>query len=501
MNTQSEVLQNEYHRLKRIFISVLLVQLILAVAIGSLTDTLMLGAVAGLVIVSIPLFFLITQPSAAISRHFVAIGIQLMAVLHIQQTSGMAEMHFQVFVLLAFLSFYRDWKIIVTGTSIVVVHHIAGFAMQHMGEGAITSFEDANPSILILTIHLAFAVLECVVLAFMAKTAAKEHSVSLLLNSSIQQIVAGDGKLDLRNENIPNHPDLFQITNMLTSVKSLVMNASQAGVKIIEIANKVKSSSQALDDTVGEQNMQVSTIANAMKNITSSINEVADLSQNANGIADSAKESTQETRTAIDSSRNNIAQLKSTLQTTSTAISDLSAKCENISVVMQSIKSVAEQTNLLALNAAIESARAGEHGRGFAVVADEVRNLAIKSKESAEEIEIITASLTDSANHSVINMNSCVEVVELAVESSESATNNMAEVFASIQKVNDNVTHVANSATEQASVSQSISQSTEHLNSLFLNEKQQVEYLQDDVLKLNDLADDLSAQLARFRLD
>ena len=83
---------------------------------------------------------------------------------------------------------------------------------------------------------------------------------------------------------------------------------------------------------------------------------------------------------------------------------------------MQSIKSVAEQTNLLALNAAIESARAGEHGRGFAVVADEVRNLAIKSKESAEEIEQITVGLITSANASVAQMNDCVTMVDEAVQ-------------------------------------------------------------------------------------
>lgn len=500
MSIPSGALQDEDKKHKRVFCAVLIVQLLMSVCIGVLTGTLLLGFIGGLLIVSIPLFFLLSSPQSAVCRHTVAIGIQLMAALHIQQTMGMTEMHFQVFVLLAFLSFYRDWKVIITGALVVAVHHIMGFIIQHVN-GSIIVFEDAEPSLIIFIIHASFAILECVVLVFIAKQAAKEHAFASQMNISIQQIVAKDGTLDLRDENIPNHPDLAQLNNMITAVKGLVTRANFAGNELINIALKVKQSSDALDDTVVEQNIHVSTISDSMKDITSSINQVAELSLSANDIANDAKQSTQYTRTAIESSRNNIAQLKSTLQTTSTAIEDLSLKCVNISTVMQSIKSVAEQTNLLALNAAIESARAGEHGRGFAVVADEVRNLAIKSKESAEEIETITSLLTESANHSVSNMNNCVEVVELAVESSESATSNMASVFSSIEQMNKNVTTVANSATEQAEVSQSISQSTEHLNGLFVSEKEQVSFLKYDIHKLNDLADDLNSQLKYFKLD
>ncbi|MCB1783128.1 MAG: hypothetical protein KDI13_03965 [Alphaproteobacteria bacterium] len=54
--------------------------------------------------------------------------------------------------------------------------------------------------------------------------------------------------------------------------------------------------------------------------------------------------------------------------------------------IVDIIGDISAQTNLLSLNATIEAARAGEYGRGFAVVADEVRQLAMKSKENAEQI-------------------------------------------------------------------------------------------------------------------
>ncbi|MFC4700931.1 methyl-accepting chemotaxis protein [Glaciecola siphonariae] len=493
------ILLAEYTRTQLVFRYVLLVQVLLSVGIGYATDTLWLGLGVGLLIALPAIFVGLTSPASAMSRHVVAMATQLMAALHIQQTMGMTEMHFQVFVLLAFLSFFRDWKVIITGTLVVAIHHIGGFIIQHAG-GSLVVFEDASPSFLILIIHAAFAIAECAVLAFIAHGSRQEADASTLLKSSVERIVGDDGQINLIDEHIVDTKQLAHFNAMLTAVKALVSEVSHLGSQLLSFAEKVQRSSNALDETVDAQYEQVSSISAAMRDMTNSIQDVANLSQDANEYTSSATVKTEETRTAIVDSRNNISQLKSTLQTTSTAISDLSHKCQNISEVMQSIKSVAEQTNLLALNAAIESARAGEHGRGFAVVADEVRNLAIKSKESAEEIEKITSLLTESANHSVDNMENCVEMVNVAVESSELATNNMQQVLDTIAVVNTNVTNVAGSASTQASTSASISQSAEHLNGLFHEEKTQVESLKQEVQDLNKLTEELGEQLRKFNI-
>lgn len=495
MNLDS--LSHDNNNAHKLLIWVLICQGLFAIGIGVLTDTVALGLVASLIILTVPVYLGLSQPHSVLTKHALAIGTQLMASLHIQQTLGMTEMHFQVFVLLAFLSVYRDWKVIITGTIVIATHHILGFVAQHT-TGFVVVFEDPSPALLILLIHAAFAVMECVVLAFMAHRAGHEHAITVQVEQVIQQVMAQVDKIDLSAANIPQQQDLQQLGEMLQAMRKLALQTSHVGSSLVSIVDKVQMSTAELDSSVDEQNTQVLSISDAMSNITERIHNVADLSQNANAIADDAKNNTQATRVAIESSRDNIGQLKVTLETTATAIADLSAKCQNISTVMQSIKSVAEQTNLLALNAAIESARAGEHGRGFAVVADEVRNLAIKSKESAEEIEHITSQLTHSANHSVNNMNECVNIVDLAVESSTTATRNMEEVFSSIEQVNDNVTHVASSATQQAEVSAGISRSTVHLTQLFHGERAQVTSLQHDVSELNSLAEQLNAQLKQF---
>ena len=71
-----------------------------------------------------------------------------------------------------------------------------------------------------------------------------------------------------------------------------------------------------------------------------------------------------------------------------------SEQVNQISDLTNEILDIASQTNLLALNASIEAARAGEAGKGFAVVADEISTLAANSRDTAGNIQEISAKVT-----------------------------------------------------------------------------------------------------------
>ncbi len=75
-----------------------------------------------------PVFLALTRPGATLTRHTIAAGQLLMSALLIHLMGGRIETHFHVFGSLAFLAFYRDWKVILTGTLVTAADHaLRGF--------------------------------------------------------------------------------------------------------------------------------------------------------------------------------------------------------------------------------------------------------------------------------------------------------------------------------------------------------------------------------------
>jgi two-component system, sensor histidine kinase and response regulator len=78
----------------------------------------------GGVVCSCPLLLIWKWPDYVLTRHMVAIAQMFTSALLIHLTGGRIETHFHVFGSLAFLAFYRDWRVLVTGSAVVVIDHL-----------------------------------------------------------------------------------------------------------------------------------------------------------------------------------------------------------------------------------------------------------------------------------------------------------------------------------------------------------------------------------------
>jgi signal transduction histidine kinase len=82
------------------------------------------AVVLGGVISLFPALLGLLRPGLASTRYTIATAQMLMGALLIHLTGGRIETHFHVFGSLAFLAFYRDWRVLVPATIVVALDHM-----------------------------------------------------------------------------------------------------------------------------------------------------------------------------------------------------------------------------------------------------------------------------------------------------------------------------------------------------------------------------------------
>jgi two-component system sensor histidine kinase/response regulator len=83
-----------------------------------------MACLLGAAVISVPLILTVIRPGQIITRHALAIAQMLMGSLLIHLSGGRSETHFHVFGSLAFLAFYRDWRVLVSASAVVAVDHL-----------------------------------------------------------------------------------------------------------------------------------------------------------------------------------------------------------------------------------------------------------------------------------------------------------------------------------------------------------------------------------------
>jgi signal transduction histidine kinase len=79
--------------------------------------------VFGGAVTCLPVALAFLHPGRAFTRHIVAASQVLMSALLIHISGGRIETHFHIFGSLAFLAFYRDWRVLVTASVVVAADH------------------------------------------------------------------------------------------------------------------------------------------------------------------------------------------------------------------------------------------------------------------------------------------------------------------------------------------------------------------------------------------
>jgi methyl-accepting chemotaxis protein len=151
------------------------------------TDTWLLAILigGGLVVVMGLAFKL--APGQLLTRLIGAAVFMLMCALHIQQARGLIEIHFGIFVLLAFLLAYQDWRPIVVAAAVIAVHHL-GFHFLQMAGWPVCVMQDMSMGLAMIVVHAAYVVVETGVLVWLALLMRRQTDQSNALMSAITQM-------------------------------------------------------------------------------------------------------------------------------------------------------------------------------------------------------------------------------------------------------------------------------------------------------------------------
>lgn len=287
---------------------------------------------------------------------------------------------------------------------------------------------------------------------------------------------------------------------MQQNLRALVEEMGRAVEQVGSATEEV--SAIASQSAIGQQTQQseITYLATAMNEMSSTVNEVArsttqaaNAAQQANREALAGGQIVQETLQAIQVVANEVEHV-------TRVVHELEQDSTRIGVVLEVIGSIAEQTNLLALNAAIEAARAGEQGRGFAVVADEVRTLAQRTQQSTQEINSIIATLQKRGQEAVQATQKGQDLVVECVGKAAQAGASIESIATSVADISDMSTQIATATEEQNSVAEDLNRNIVNINHVSQEIGEAAVQTATACKDLSALAHHLSELSRRFRI-
>jgi methyl-accepting chemotaxis protein len=389
------------------------------------------------------------------------------------------EMHFYYFAVLAMLSGFCEWSVLVVAAALIAGHHLSLDALLPQ------AIYSGGANFTRVLVHAIVVVIETAMLVGIgfairsAFTQAQEaHQEAALAAAELKRV-----GIEREKEMAATIMRADQMSQLLGRFKREMAESTEI---LHSAAQNLQSDANGLDKTAAHANLQSVTASDASEETANMVQSAAAAGEDlARTIADVGYNAARSSHLAAEA----VSEAVKTSQT----IDELATVASEIGKVTELISGIAAQTNLLALNATIEAARAGDAGRGFAVVAQEVKALAGETAKATQEIGQRIAAMQTATGRSVEaiqaisstirELNQFSARIARAVEQQAEATR---EIAANVNAASTSVDRVGGAIVEIKSVAEQASRSANKLNEAAVGVTDQTRRIREQVRALTD---------------
>jgi methyl-accepting chemotaxis protein len=319
----------------------------------------------------------------------------------------------------------------------------------------------------------------------------------------LQEVSAvGDGDLRVQAEVTPD-----TLGVLADSFNYMIEELAKVAGRVQATTFQVTNATRRLLDRSAEVAQASDAQAIQISQTTESVARLADFVQlsanNALAAAEAARDALKNAeggQKAVVQTIDGMVHIRENVQETSKKIKRLGERSQEVGEIVRLIEDIADQTNLLALNAAIQSAMAGEHGRGFAVVADEIRLLAERVTEATKRIATIVKSIQGDTYEAVVAMEESTQEVVKGSHLADQAGESLRSIYGAVDRQAKMIEGIAKAANERAQTSEAVAAAMTRIADITRQTNAATQDTTAAVSYLAELAEQLRASVATFRL-
>ncbi len=317
---------------------------------------------------------------------------------------------------------------------------------------------------------------------------------------AVTEIAQGDltRRGEVTSDVLGNVVDAINV--MVAEIGTVIGDVRQAAVRVSRSSHQMIASAGQMATGAQAQTREAMTVAKVVDELTRSVRQVAEIAEASARAARQALDAAQKGDQAVKNSLDGMQRIRGEVQTISKKIKGLGDRSLEISEIVNTIEEIASQTNLLALNAAIEAAGAGEAGLRFAVVADEVRKLAERSARATKDIAALIKSVQAETHEAIVVMEQGTHEVEAGHRVTVQAGESLKDIAQIAQKSAELAHDISLATQQQVRGAEGVATAVQSIAGVAVQTEQGVLQTRKTVDELARLAEELTSNLARFKL-